>query len=431
MIPQVTSLNAIGLLDKIIAMYAWSPQCADWVTSLAEQRETYSVNMNELEKWVKQSKEDTPLTEAERALPDDICRDLYRRIVNEQPLFDLFQENPLFSEVLPEQVAELAQFADIKPDAETTLRTRDTVFMRIWQSVLRGEKVASEEVFLADLAKLIRLDMSQPELSAMLAEIAQTKSWAFELLRVESALETPKGQSAELTKIASPDEDKLMKKIQSVASGPGPMLDSVRQIMLSAPRFSQMLPEAVLVFWQHREQLTQARSSIPTAIAASSSAFDQSRLLAATLLSQFSSVERASLAQAVQLRIDAAIHFFDLRRFAKLDAFATRWPALARLLGSDLSTLIVLEGQAIQPESLPVEFETHWEQYLRDEQLLRFLKLRPLFRDIATEKIQDYLAVAKVVAGTPAIPVPAEPKPGRVPCYTTWRRNWGLSPMRN
>ena len=56
---QIASFN-IALLDKIIALYAWSPQSADWVVSLAERRETYSVNMGELERWVKQSKEDKP-----------------------------------------------------------------------------------------------------------------------------------------------------------------------------------------------------------------------------------------------------------------------------------------------------------------------------------------------------------------------------------
>ena len=64
----------------------------------------------------------------------------------------------------------------------------------------------------------------------------------------------------------------------------------------------------------------------------------------------------------------------------------------------------------MRPESLPVGFETHWEQYLRDEQLLRFLKYVHFSATLRTEKIQDYLAVAKVVAGTPAIPVSAERK---------------------
>ena len=65
----------------------------------------------------------------------------------------------------------------------------------------------------------------------------------------------------------------------------------------------------------------------------------------------------------MQLHIDAATYFFDLRSFAKLDTLRDLVAELARLLQNDLGTLIVLESQAIQPEPLPVQFQAHWEQY--------------------------------------------------------------------
>lgn len=386
----------VKLLDKTITLYSWSKPSLDCIVQMANG-DTFADGMLSCEEWLAKSQGATPLPEAQAALNHHECQ-LYLAAVKSTPLYKLIQSEPLFSTASPVLVATFAQFADVRPDPETILRTRDTTFMRILRTISQKGFVSDKDLLREDLTKLIAFDTQQPVIVGHLREIAFTLEWRPQLLSLEADLENPKsleGAPAGLSDAANA----IRELLRNHADDPEPM--NLLKRFLAPPQFSAMLREEVLAYWEIRGDLPSAESLLKKEFFDSASSDGKYQKIAAATVDLLPAQWWKDIELGFCVRQEAIQAFLSLRRFAKLDALEKQWPALAQQLNIDGSALLkTLERTIIEPESASKETTGNLRQYLQDGQLVRFLKLRPLFRDIYPQDIKKQYEVSQIVAKT-------------------------------
>ncbi|MEP7339138.1 MAG: P-loop NTPase fold protein [Acidobacteriota bacterium] len=424
----------LHLLDKVITLHSWSPGCLALIATRA-CCDDYADVMERLLRSLQSAKEDNPLPQQEAGLPDEDSYRLYQETVNSAPLFQLLQASPLFHASPPEQIVVFAKLADIAPapEPEKILRTGDRVFMRLLEEVIeRGTTDDPElvkKLMIADLTKLIVFDEDYSQAFALLRQLAGDDQWAPQLAAVETRLDQAlNGQKLNAATLA-PLGQKLFELLRPVPDAAGNVTPLLKDF-LARPRFSETMREELLAYDGLRDKLPGAEPSFSIALQ-DISRDERYRTKAANLVEQVRGRERnAELKEielAFRLRQQAAQHFLALRKFAKLDALAYKWPRLADRLRIDgASPLKELEARVIQPAATVPGTGGSWDEWLKDEQLLRFLRLRPLFRSIYPDELDKYFAVSQAVAKAPESPA-ASPQPAAAKEPSTTYQNWILS----
>jgi hypothetical protein len=396
--PKAEDLGTYSLLEKIFTMYSWDQGCLPLLQELAREPATYAQVMREIEDCLQQSEEDKPLADAETRLPQQAACSLYRIAVESAPLFALFREPPFLSQADVAEIVSLSWLADLAPHNEAMLHTGDACFMRILEIASRLGSTSPRKILQDDFTRLSELNAEAPQMFAHLEPLAHSGEWLPQMAALEARLEAG---SFDREEELEPPTLALLKIV--LASGAPLETNPILRLLLQTPRLSALLPEEVIAFAAVRGSLPPAETLVsPTTLSSS----QRDRILASWAVENLPEDLQKKAEHGLALRAEAARHLLDRRIFAKLDSFSHRWPDLAQRLRTNLSDLIALEAQVIKPQQLPPQLERWWEYHKKDEQLLAFLKLRPLFRDIPRESLQKYFKVAQATeapAPTPAL----------------------------
>lgn len=398
------------LLDKIITLQSWSEHSLRKMRGFLAQPDTFPAVMTSIEKLLEDSQEDKPRPQAEAGLGDDSQYEFYTEAVKSAPLFNLLKGSPRFSAEPPDHTATCVEFADIKPHSgRTMLMTRDTAFMRILAAVEIQEPVDPAKLLVLDLTKLIYFDHERPDIFEKLRELADGTDWMSQLAALEGHFDPASISNGSGDEPLNQTADSL-RQLLEVEDPSSP--SSVIKLFLDAPRFSAMLREEVHLYEGVREQLPQAETLLAKELFASATAIDKYRRIAAATLSLLPPVERQKVESYLALRREAAQYFLELRKSAKVDALIYKWPEIARQYQvNGPAFLKTLEAQVLEPETVAKGTAGSWQRYLEDEQLVRFLRLRPLFRDIYPHEFSKYIAAAQVVAKPEAQKISASVPP--------------------
>ena len=396
---QLVELDT-ALLNKLTRIHSWNRRCTDLLSSVASTA-TYNADMSIVEQCLQDSTVNTPITNAHYRLPNIYCQELFNLVIFSSPLFSLFQKSPLLSKFDPEVVAILINFSDVTPNSGELLQSDDPIFMRILDLSVRQGSVSAHKILNDDLGRLITVYKNQPDIFNSMYSIAISGKWASQMRKVENKIENSEQPVSHevLEDIFDGLDDSEWRERLSV---------ELDDIFLRAPRFSKMLSEEVLALWEIRKILPS--SELSEELNPSLSAAEEGRAIAVKASQLLQPKLLQSINLNLELRIQSVEKMLRLRKFSKLDALSHCWPELARLLVSTgRSELIGLEEHCIQPnqpfisENENSAKQTRWERYQRNEQLVRFLHLRPLFRDIFPDEVKQYLkasqAVAKAVQG--------------------------------
>jgi hypothetical protein len=108
--------------------------------------------------------------------------------------------------------------------------------------------------------------------------------------------------------------------------------------------------------------------------------------------------ELADIQAQLSWRFDAARHFWNVRKFAKLDALDQRWPDLGRRFRQDVRFFRDVEAMLHQNSQLNDEWIARFKE---DEDLRRLLLTRPFFSDITSEEAGTYAAATTPIASFP------------------------------
>lgn len=409
------SREQFEFLDKLMALQSWLPGCLTTFRQLLARPDGYASAMGELEQWLQNSREDSPDPAAADPLGKAGCHELYLRAVALSPVFKLMQASPRFSCAEMDPLSTFVGIADIIPTAgEPTLESRDAVFMRILTAIEKDSPVAVGKLMIEDLTKIITFDKLHPELFNLLCGLAGTDGWTEQLKGIEESLEPPPPESGTPGAPLGSQAGEALKLLQS------PDDSALLKRFLAAPSFSSIPRETLLRYGEMRVTLPESESVLDKAFDASSAPERYSRA-AVKAVDQLPQAARQAIEGALRLRIQAARYLVDLRRFAKLDALAFTWPDLAKQLQFEgTAVLRELEKRVNDPASMGGALGGLWAEFLRDQQIVRFLSLRPFFRDISERELKRYFAVAQVVVKASEIQKPAtatdgEPKSAPAP----------------
>jgi Cdc6-like AAA superfamily ATPase len=377
-------------LDKLMALYSWFPECLNALNQLLSEPNKYKKSIKDLEEWLSKSTEDTPLPDAEEQLKSCGCDELYRRSVALAPIFKLMRSEPLFSDAEPASLSTFLRMADIRPSiGKSMLTVRDSVFSRILSVVEEQGRTTAKQLLIDDITKLRTFDKSYPELTKSLFEIAKNESWMDQLRFIEDSLENPSEDPAAVK--VSEAASKFSEDLKTAAAADS----NLTALFLSTPRFSSITPREVLLYEQVRGQLQSARDSLNKNFESATGPDRYSRNAVAAI-DQFPESERKEIEATLQLQADVAQYFLELRKFAKLDALAFKWPELADKLRADANSFMrTYETPANEQGPLPAG--PIGSLFQHDTQLHKFLRLRPLFSGIVDRELNQYFAVAQVV----------------------------------
>jgi len=392
-------------LDKLIALYSWFPESLTTFQRLLAAPNDYSAIAEELENWLHLSTEDNPLPEAETELQKCGCDQLYLRAVALAPIFKLMKGHPLFSKAKTGPLSAFLRMADVKPSSgKSMLAARDAVFSRILSAVEEQGQITVNKLMIDDLTKLITLDRGFPELGKLLYEQETIEQWMDRLRAIEENVENTSVEAPPTTVALDEHSTKILEWLKKSGTEDPQLI----RFFLSTPRFSSIVKQEVLLYLQIRDQLQRAKVQLNKNFESISGPDRYSRIavIAVDILPQ---TEREAIETTLELQVQAALYFLELRKFAKLDALAFKWPELADILRADVNSFIRTyetpagEAGTAGPESL---------SGLRDRNLREFLRSRPLFSGILDRELTEYFAVAQVVVKASDIqPSSMAPKP--------------------
>jgi len=302
----------------------------------------------------------------------------------------------------------LYQLADVRPDPNDVLRTGDAPFLRIFQML---ELPSTEHpLMLQDMTRLVSLRGAPAFFLEALGQIARSGRWMAEMQALEKALDQRAPKPPEKPSL-EPSTVKLFWEATDPDSSKAAAepFDLRAALVDQKPRLSALLPEEVLAFLEIRKELPQPEELLTQAVYSQASEANKDLALAREALNRLGDYHEA-IELGLGLRLRAAQRFLELRRFAKLDALRHCWPHLERLLRgerwSDRVKLLEIERQALGEESRKSDF-------LKDEKLESFLKLRPLFRDLYPDDHMQYLKAAQATEGLASVlQPPTSPAPG-------------------
>lgn len=389
----------VALLDKILALHAWSPVGWAYLDQQACLPATYQETLARIESCLRDSQEDNPAPDARERLHDENEWALFELAVTLAPLFRLFQESPLFSDQTADEVAALASFADVAPHPKTILRTRDACFLRVLEVAARRSPPGPEQFLQEGFTRLAEINHADSTLLSLLEEAARGDGWSAGMATLEALLEARRLSPENGT--ALPDSHRAILDHTRNAASSDEGNDALRRLLLERPRMSALLAYEIAAFAAVRPEIPPAEELFSHAVAPNPSELQKAQSIARWALDHLPESSRKAAERGLGLRIDAARHLVDLRVFAKLDAFNHCWPELAQRLRDAPLTLIRLETQVLQPESLSPELEPWWNKICHDDQLLAFLKLRPLFQAIDPTVLRKYLKIAETAEAQP------------------------------
>ena len=364
----------IDLLQTLLALHAWDMQSR-------RPGETRLVDL--LYQQAESPAGCAPLEEALEAeelpasAPTGVDQQLYQRLRVAAPLRQRLLAGPKLSAVHagdPAALSILIRLADVTPNREfSMLDSSDALFLRILER-WRQEPVTPEQLLLQDLARLLDLNREAPAVVQALVELASGESWQQQMAAVERALERPNGAPA------LPQETTMLwQEIKALDQPDGRNIAA--DILLGRSRLSTAPPLLLRLF--------------PTVDPAETRE-DQ----ALEALQRDRPDEVDTLRRELQYRLEAADFFLSLRKFAKLDALAYKWPKLYGLFNLQRAAVVEFEQYVNEPEGardeptvLSAPARRLWEVYAQDEDLMRFLHLRPLLNEVYKSERERYQQV--------------------------------------
>src|SRR3989442_212105 len=305
--------------------------------------------------------------------------------------------DPSFSKAEIVPFSTFLRMADIKPSSGTSmLAAEDAVFNRILSAVEEQGQVTAQKLMIDDLTKIITVDKGHPDLGDLLYEVAKSEAWMDQLKTIEEICENSPTAVPPSTAALNEHSTKILEKLQKSAASDGPQLI---RLFLSTPRFSSILEQEVLAYYEVRDKLQNAKSLLNKNFESISGPDRYSRI-AVTAVSEFPPAKREKIETTLSLQARAAQYFLERCKFAKLDALAFKWPDLAEALRADVNDFIRTWETPANGANVQVRKDSPEERLARDRNLLDFLRLRPLFSGILDRELTQYFAVSQVVVKT-------------------------------
>ena len=391
-----------AVLNKLVSLYARSEDCLRSIAALAATP-TYARTLAALETQLDTLGEDATDDKIRTAGVDPTQHGLCRQISASQALFRLVLESPRLSTFDPLEVETMAAIADMRPRASSVLECSDRVFMRILNSS-RTASISTQSYVVEEFSRLRTIELNSAVLFDQLEALATSCSadWTVKMLAVESRI---RSGTTDFTRSSGAADDQFDDKMRAVVTALQALpsvaygVTQPRDLLLRAPRLSDMLREVVLAYCSVRKDLPAVADKLLADRVFKTASEDQKTITIAThAYNVLDGTTRDGIEKRIGLRKWAASHCLSMRSFVKLTALDRNWPDFARRLRRDFGTLRAIETEVVSPGTLEKKYEPLWARYRDNVELREFLALQPLFAQIDPSQLQQYLELSQAVS---------------------------------
>ncbi len=404
-------------LEKLISLRSWNRGALLAVKSLASSPPNkYSELLQSIEISLSEPEPTTDL--------GNDSADLRYIARNSPPIRVLFSREPRFSNMRPGAVAQMAEIIDLQDapldQSATVVSSRDGAFNRLLHHLYTVGSISAAKILIEDLMFLRAFWTELPEIAAEFTHAAESPDFADEVRKIEArVIELLERRLDDLApseplpvvgqvivklvenqlrvaaeKNATPEQRRASDELRGFFQGPTP----------GGVRMSLLLREELIAFAEIRDRLPAPEMS-----AAAGPVSDELRnqQIANTIIQKnlLQPGRAEAIHSALQLRIEIAKHFLALRRFAKLDLLERRWPDLAYWLRTDRAAAYIVLSRMEQGKPVDRTFSESSVRYAhleKDDDLKRFLRLRPHLRDIPEKELNEFFKMSQTLA--PSLP---------------------------
>jgi hypothetical protein len=387
------------LFEKLVAIGSRSRECLRNIATLTNDEDAFAQLIAQAEEHVRGLPQKTEERRIVSPPTDARIQPLCSCIADSGPLRELVAGEPSLSVYAAREVATLATMADLRPHPELMLEASDGPFMRILRHRAQPGTSTSERIIFEDFVKLIAIrDISVGVLERLWPVAAD--NWAQQSALLERALLSGRPEPDMTTATLE-----LFSAICTNDDDGAKVAAALTELLRRTPLLSEMLAEEILAFEDlYKKKLPDATSLLANNVYGSmvtATKEEEQRRLAKYVYDHIDTEVRADIFARLELRQWAANYCLELRAFVKLNALERQWPELSRMLRSDRATLKALEGEAMRPGTIAPEHKAIWERYQKDEQLRKFLVVKPLVTDINPSDVRHYFSVSETMMSSP------------------------------
>lgn len=382
-----------ALFEKVVALFLLSAEAGEWLR-LAACEASYSVEVEALEARCR----------GQEPKGDEIAERDWPALTPQ--VRALLLRPPLFSSSRPEEVALFAQFSDVHPALEGRrfdgrLESHDPVFVRMAALLAETNGTASTERYMVqDFSKLIGISSTYPAIGRHLEDLASTQFWNKDAEAIDAGCNGTLEEGGRQPEVSTGCAKAILAKVRR-GDGKGTGRNRVRMLLASPPRLPTILKEEVLAYAKVRDQLPKIASLLHAGVVSTTPDEGKWKRLATEVVASLSDDSRGAIQQALELRRAVALELLEKRKFAKLYCLAHAWPELAdRLRLEGLAGLRGLEEAALGASQRTIPAD--WEPWLRDQRLLRLLRLPPMLSAIFDQELQAFFSVVDILAPRPS-----------------------------
>lgn len=296
------------------------------------------------------------------------------------------------------EITLLAEVSDLTTDSQTVFYSQNGTFQLVLETVRQRPELNTASLITDGLNKFYDLLMKNETVTEELYKLACSYDWHVVL----ASLYHGRDYTTTETPTAKESLEQWNKNLTT----------ELRSILLRPAKLYRVPQKLIRVAWERRDLFKDALNSIPPdKRLTDGERRQQVSNVAYLLFIKEAAVELDEIESDLQLLAVVARHYISVRKFVKLDGLVSGWPRIASLAMANFRNLEYVEDFFVEKKQRPTEEELEkrdarelYERCANDPSLIRFLKLKPYFKEIDEDELRRYRPLAPVTISDPAQP---------------------------
>ncbi len=275
-------------------------------------------------------------------------------------------------------------------------------FLAVIDALKQSQEFRTEPLIVEGLKRFYQLEKASAEMSQMLNELANSDDWYVVLASLRDRQDYSRDEDTRVADAVKKWNDRLTTDLRAILFDPGHLSRAPRKLIKLA--------------WANRELFDAAKASLTKP---ESDEADIRKQVAEAMLTRFeheAQPDLDSIESEFQVLATVARHYLKMRKFAKLDGFVYGWPTIATMAMANFRGLVFVEDALKKKGTRPNDADLEsrdakqlFELCVTNDQIIRFLRLPPSFREIGAAELSRYRPLAPVVIGDTIKPKGSEP----------------------
>ena len=388
----------IDWLNTLIMMAQWDKTLPLYFARLFADRDKYDAAL----RMIREASYDGNPPSLGGALDDEEWRRVYRTTTRAESLRKLFAEDAdPFSGGRAAEISVLADVSDLTTDAQTLFYSQNGTFQIVLEAVRQRPELDTVELITDGLHKFYMLLDKNESIAEDLYELAGSNDWYLVL--------------ASLYDVRDYTTDETQKAKQRLDQWNLKLTTELRSILFKPTKLYRVPKRLVRLAWEQRHLFAEARGRLVLGSPRPTDFEIQQQVanIAYPSFAQNAKTELSEIESDLQLLATVARHFISVRKFAKLDGLVYAWPRIASLAMTNYANLEYVEDFFVERKPRPTDEELDardagelYELCASNSGLIRFLRLRPYFKEIDENELRRYRPLAPVTISTTPIQQP-------------------------